>query len=240
MPIANTKSARRALGTLLLLGAGCGGPGYSTRPDALPAPRGSDQTLAIVRVARPWYAPAALVRSRFHDAVPEYEGYKPLDSKFFILTDDGRFGGIYLWRSRADADAFYSEAWRRGIRERRGADADLLLFQVRTVLEGRALPRGEPLGARSQAYPASATLALWNRGPEAEAFPPTIPPDSPGLIRAFTIGSDAQVGLVALWATRAQADASLARGRLAGPGEPAVRGVFEAPVLLDADLRASR
>ena len=71
-----TKSARRVM-TLLLLGAGCGGPGYSARTDALPAPRSSDQTLAIVRVAKPWYAPDALVRSRFRDAVPEYEGYKP-------------------------------------------------------------------------------------------------------------------------------------------------------------------
>lgn len=75
-----------------------------------------------MRVETPWYAPAFAVRSRFREAVPEYEAILALDDKYFILTDDGRFGGIYVWQSRSDAEAFYSESWRSGVRERRGAD----------------------------------------------------------------------------------------------------------------------
>jgi hypothetical protein len=82
--------------------------------------RPTAQTIGIVRVKTPWFAPKFVVRAKCRAAVPEYEAIAALDEKLYVLTEDGHFGGIYVWRSRADAEAYYSPAWRQGVRERRG------------------------------------------------------------------------------------------------------------------------
>ncbi|MBL8685797.1 MAG: hypothetical protein JNK05_41865 [Myxococcales bacterium] len=201
----------------------------------------SHQTLAIVRVRTPWYAPNFVVRSRFRDAVPEYEALAALDAKYFILTEDGRFGGIYLWSSRRDATEFYSDTWRRDIRARRGSDPDLRLFDVASVTEGEARPEGDHVGARSLAYRAHATLLLWPRagGPTLETLSnPAM--DAPGMIRSITVHDDAHVGVVSLWATRELGQTALGSARWSALGPPETRAWFEAPVLLDAGVRSRR
>ena len=214
----------------------CAGPRYGTRVPSAPEVRPSTQTLGLVRVKRPWYAPDFLIRSRFRSAVAEYEALPALEQKFFILTDDGRYGGVYLWRSRADATGFYSDAWRRGIRARRGVDPELQLFDVAAIVEGPTYVAGDPLGTRSQSYPATATLALWPRGATAtvERLIERLRGRA-GLLHAYLITRDAEVGVIALWATRALAQT--ASHDLARLGRPAVRGTFAAPVLTDASLR---
>jgi hypothetical protein len=42
--------------------------------------------------------------------------------KQFIYAEDGWAGGVYLWKTRADAEAFYSGPWLAGIRQRYGMD----------------------------------------------------------------------------------------------------------------------
>lgn len=40
--------------------------------------------------------------------------YRKVDGlirKYYVDLKDGRFGGIYLWESRAKAEAFYDESW---------------------------------------------------------------------------------------------------------------------------------
>src|SRR5258708_38355357 len=86
-----------------------------------------------------------------------------------MVSGDGEFGGIYLWGSRAEAVAFYDEAWRRGIRERRGVDPELLVLDAPYLVRGRTAIEGKPIGARSIAYDATATLVLWRRADAGEA-----------------------------------------------------------------------
>ncbi len=241
----NTLGSFGALGALglasLLALPGCAAPRFGPWQRATSFVRASTQTLAIVRVRTPWYAPSFVVRSRFRGAVPEYEAIAALDHKYYIVTDDGRFGGIYVWRSRGDAQAYYSDTWRRGIRERRGADPELLLLEVTAVIEGRARVEGEPLGARSLSFPAFATLSLWSLSRHAQRGAISAPAvDFEGMIRAFELTTDGQIGFVAVWATRAHAEAALAHERLSSFGAPQVSAFFEVPVLMDADVRARR
>ena len=98
--------------------------------------RTSGLTIAIVRVRIPWYAPAFPVRRGFRAAVPEYEAIPTLEDKYFTLTEDGYFGGIYVWHSRDAAQAYYSAAWRRGVRERRGTEPEVTPLDVVAVIDG--------------------------------------------------------------------------------------------------------
>jgi hypothetical protein len=229
-----------AVGPLSWIGARRSGPRSFAwvRGDAPTRP--STQTMGIVRVKTPWYAPSFVVRARIRGAVPEYEAMTALDEKYYVLTEDGRFGGVYLWRSRADAQAYYSDAWRAGVRARRGTDPELDLFEVTTVVEGTTRVVGAPEGARSLSYPAFATLILWRR--EGAAEPTALAAaavELEGALRSFVVRDDTRVGLVTVWATRAHAEAGPRHARVVAFGPPAVHARFEAPVLMDASLRAA-
>jgi hypothetical protein len=227
------------LGGLPFFGTGCATPRFGPRARGAQPTRPSAQAIALVRIPTPWYAPDCVVRSRFRDAVAEYEAIAALEDKYFILTEDRRFGGIYVWRSRTDAAAYYSEAWRSGVRQRRGAEPDVVLLDVTTDITGPTRIDGELLGQRSLSYPAVATLVLWNpaegMGPGAVAAAAV---DLEGMLRSFVVTSEGALGLVSLWATREHAEAGMSDARVSQLGAPSLRAFFEAPVLMDPDLTA--
>ena len=62
-------------------------------------------------------------RSIFTSTAPAYQGVPGLFRKHYVLSQDGRTaGGVYLWNSRAEAEAMYTEAWRVFVREKYGTD----------------------------------------------------------------------------------------------------------------------
>jgi hypothetical protein len=73
------------------------------------APEGQVTTIVTIRT------PPVITRERldagFKQAVPLYEKIPGLLRKYFIVNADS-FGGIYLWKDRASAEAWYSDAWR--------------------------------------------------------------------------------------------------------------------------------
>jgi hypothetical protein len=232
------------------LGLGCSSPQYSVRagtpaPAVGPGPR----ALGLVRVKAPWYAPRGLIASRFRDAVPEYEALGALERKYFTLSDDRYYGGLYVWQTRADAEGFYTDAWRQKILERRGTEPSLLLLDAPFFLEGRTSLEGAPLGERSLDFPATTTLVLWSvpgTGTEAELASrlAQAPVDAEGFVHGFVVTAPGRVGLMGVWATRQHAEAALTRERLATQGREVGATstevtYFDAPVLLDAALHAS-
>ncbi len=43
---------------------------------------------------------------------PKYEKLDGLIRKYYIMTEDGKYaGGIYLWESKARAQAWYNDEW---------------------------------------------------------------------------------------------------------------------------------
>src|SRR5687768_16583600 len=64
----------------------------------------------------------ALIRQQFAAVADRYLGIPGLVRKYFGLSEDGaRVVGIYLWTSKAAADAFYTPEWIAGVTERWGA-----------------------------------------------------------------------------------------------------------------------
>lgn len=98
-------------------------------------------------------APTDLTKQKsdrlFAQVAEMYVGVPGLVRKYFGYSEDGRtVVGIYLWRSKADADAFYNPEWVAGVTKRWGvmpARADWEIPQVVESLTGEVIR--EPLPA---------------------------------------------------------------------------------------------
>src|SRR5437868_14022760 len=52
-------------------------------------------------------------RSIFLGTAPTYRGVQGLFRKIYVLSQDGAtVGGVYLWNSRSEAEAMYTDSWR--------------------------------------------------------------------------------------------------------------------------------
>ena len=57
----------------------------------------------------------------FEASAPKYQNVPGLLRKHYLLGDDGLVGGgVYLWESRAAAEALYDDAWRAALEQRYG------------------------------------------------------------------------------------------------------------------------
>lgn len=75
-------------------------------------------------------------RTIFLSTAPKYQGAPGLVRKVYVLSQEGNTaGGIYLWNSRAEADAMYTESWRVFVREKYGADPSVTYFDSPVVVD---------------------------------------------------------------------------------------------------------
>jgi hypothetical protein len=75
-------------------------------------------------------------RRIFLSTAPKYQNVAGLVRKCYVLSQDGRtVGGIYLWNSRADAEAMYTESWRVFVREKYGTDPSVTYFETPVVVD---------------------------------------------------------------------------------------------------------
>ena len=87
-------------------------------------------------------APASLTKEKadrlFAETAGIYVGVPGLVRKYFGYSEDGRtVVGIYLWESKAAADAFYNADWIAGVASRWGAMPQRADWQVPQVVESR-------------------------------------------------------------------------------------------------------
>ena len=75
-------------------------------------------------------------RRIFLTTAPKYQGVAGLVRKYYLLSQDGRtVSGIYLWNSRAEADAMFTESWRAFVREKYGTDPSVTYFESPVVVD---------------------------------------------------------------------------------------------------------
>jgi Putative mono-oxygenase ydhR len=75
-------------------------------------------------------------RRIFLSTAPTYQGVAGLVRKTYVLSQDGSTaGGIYLWNSRAEADAMYTESWKAFVREKYGTDPSVTFFDSPVVVD---------------------------------------------------------------------------------------------------------
>lgn len=75
-------------------------------------------------------------RETFLSTAPKYRGVPGLLRKYYVLSEDGgKAGGIYLWKSREDADRVYTEEWKSFVRAKYGTDPSLTYLECPVVVD---------------------------------------------------------------------------------------------------------
>jgi hypothetical protein len=96
-------------------------------------------TITTFRVPKPLTREEA--RRIFLSTAPKYRDVPGLVRKAYVLSEDGATaGGVYLWKSRADAEAMYTPSWRAFVRERYGSDPSIMFFESPVIVDN---DRGE-------------------------------------------------------------------------------------------------
>ena len=75
-------------------------------------------------------------RSIFLSTAPTYQGVPGLFRKIYVLSEDGATaGGVYLWNSRAEAEAMYTQSWREFVRGKYGTEPNVTYFESPVVVD---------------------------------------------------------------------------------------------------------
>jgi hypothetical protein len=94
----------------------------------------------MITVIATYQLPAPITRDEaqriFLSTAPKYQGVPGLVRKYYVLSQDGdSVGGIYLWNSRAEADALYTENWRTFVRDKYGTEPSLTYLDCPVVVD---------------------------------------------------------------------------------------------------------
>jgi hypothetical protein len=72
----------------------------------------------------------------FNSTAPKYLNRAGLIRKHYYLTEDGgRAGGIYLWRSKGDAESCYTAEWNDMVTEKYGAAPEFTYMNVPVTVD---------------------------------------------------------------------------------------------------------
>jgi hypothetical protein len=75
----------------------------------------------------------------FVGTAPKYRETTGLIRKYYLLSEDGRTaGGVYLWKSKEDAEGLYTKEWVNSIHERYGALPSVTYFESPVVVDNLA------------------------------------------------------------------------------------------------------
>lgn len=90
----------------------------------------------MVEFKLPQAVTRAQARETFMSTAPKYLGMAGLVRKMYFVTPDGtRAGGIYLWKSREDADRVYTEDWKAFVRGKYGSDPVMTYLECPVVVD---------------------------------------------------------------------------------------------------------
>jgi hypothetical protein len=108
----------------------------SVMAQTVPAAATSSPVATIVTIKTPPGITRERLEAGFKQAVPLYESIPGLTAKFFIANEDS-FGGMYLWKDRASAEAWYSDAWRAKAKATYGVEPVLVYFDSPLQIDNR-------------------------------------------------------------------------------------------------------
>lgn len=107
-------------------------------PNALAQSVASEKPVAtLVVIKTPVGITRPMLEGGFKQALPVYEKIPGLLRKFFIANENS-FGGMYLWKDRASADAWYTAAWRAKAKATYGSEPQLTYFDSPLQIENQA------------------------------------------------------------------------------------------------------
>ncbi|HMK34660.1 MAG TPA: YdhR family protein [Desulfomonilaceae bacterium] len=91
---------------------------------------------ALVQFKLPQPVTREKAQEVFLTTAPKYRGVQGLIRKYYLLSEDGKTGGgVYLWRSREDAELVYTDDWKKFIAEKYGAEPTVSYFATPVVVD---------------------------------------------------------------------------------------------------------
>lgn len=91
---------------------------------------------ALVQFKRPQPVTREKAREIFLSTAPKYREPPGLIRKYYLLSEDGgTAGGVYLWKSKKDAEVLYTKEWGNFIREKYGAPPSVTYFETPVVVD---------------------------------------------------------------------------------------------------------
>jgi hypothetical protein len=96
-----------------------------------------ERVATLVVIKTPSDLTRAKIEAGFAASVPTYQKVPGLIRKYYTVNGDG-FGGIYLWKDRAAAEAWYTAAWAAQCKQRYGTECQLTWFDTPLQIDGQA------------------------------------------------------------------------------------------------------
>lgn len=91
---------------------------------------------ALVQFKLPEPISREQAREIFSSTAPKYREVHGLIRKYYLISEDGETaGGVYLWKSRADAEQLYNEDWRKFIVAKYGCEPSVVYFTSPVVVD---------------------------------------------------------------------------------------------------------
>lgn len=91
---------------------------------------------ALVQFKLPESVTREKAKEFFSSTASKYRDVHGLIRKYYLLSEDGRIGGgVYLWRTREDAERLYTDDWKRFIADKYGAEPSVLYFATPVVVD---------------------------------------------------------------------------------------------------------
>jgi hypothetical protein len=91
---------------------------------------------ALVQFKLPQPITVEKAKEIFLSTAPKYRDIDGLIRKYYLLSESGEMaGGVYLWRSREDAEKLYTDDWKKFIVEKYGAEPSVLYFATPVIVD---------------------------------------------------------------------------------------------------------
>lgn len=75
----------------------------------------------------------------FESTAPKYKDLPGLVRKYYLLSEDGcRAGGVYLWETRAAAEAVYNGEWKSRVQQVYGSTPQIMWFDTPVIVDNQA------------------------------------------------------------------------------------------------------
>ena len=75
----------------------------------------------------------------FASTAPKYKDLPGLVRKYYLLSEDGRrAGGVYLWQTRAAAEAVYNGEWKARVEQVYGSAPQIAWFDTPVIVDNQA------------------------------------------------------------------------------------------------------
>lgn len=120
-----SKNRTQAIGNSKKLGAAC----CAKKP-----------TLSMVTAVVNFKLPVPVSREKAKElylgTAAKYREVAGLVRKYYLLTEDGGTGGgVYLWKSKADAENLFTPEWKRFIKDRYGAEPVITFYESPVLVD---------------------------------------------------------------------------------------------------------